>query len=88
MQSESSQSVSSGPQQHFLTARKVKIIIWAIAVILAVIVIWQNWEPVDTPILFMTVTMPRSLFIIFVMLIGFVIGLSTHSLWKPKGDGR
>lgn len=54
---------------------KVKIAIFSTIALLAIIVFFQNNETVDTKILFMTITMPRSMMLIFTLLLGVVLGI-------------
>ncbi len=70
--------------------KHAKIIAAAILAVLAIIVFIQNTEPVETRILFMTVTMSRALLLVVTLLLGFVLGalaaLQVRS--KPKtGEG-
>jgi len=67
-----------------LTGRVIRIICWLALATLAVIVFWQNWGEVETPVLFMTVRMPRSIFILSVLGIGFLLGLLTLTPWLRK----
>ncbi len=56
---------------------KIKIAVAAVVAILAIIVIFQNTEVVETRLLFITVGMPRALLLIVTLLLGWVLGLMT-----------
>ena len=73
---------------NFLTPRAIKITAWIVGVILILLVLWQNWNPVETPILFLTIRMPRALFVLLVLSTGFVLGLLTPGLLKRKRKGK
>ena len=55
--------------------KKGKILLMAVLALLAIIVVFQNTEAVETKLLFMTVTMPRAMLLIVVLLAGFILGL-------------
>ena len=55
--------------------KKVKLTIAGLAIFLVVIIVFQNVESVATRILFIKITMPRSLLLLVTMLLGFVIGI-------------
>jgi uncharacterized integral membrane protein len=57
-------------------ATKVKLIIALILVVLAVILILQNTESVETKLLFATVTMPRAILLLVTLAIGFGSGMT------------
>ncbi len=52
-----------------------KIIVVAIVAILAIILVAQNTQAVETKLLFATVTMPRAVLLFVTLVIGFVIGV-------------
>lgn len=54
-----------------------KAIVVAILALLAVIVIFQNTESVQTRILFFSIDMPRALLLISTLIVGFVVGIFT-----------
>ncbi len=56
---------------------RIKIAVAAVVAILAIIVIFQNTEVVETRLLFITVSMPRALLLIVTLLLGWVLGLMT-----------
>ena len=47
----------------------------AIVAILAIIVVLQNTQAVETKLLFVTITMPRAVLLFVTLVIGFVIGV-------------
>lgn len=49
-----------------------------------IIIIVQNTEPVETDILFLTVTMPRAALLAFAGLLGFGLGVLTSLLLTGK----
>ncbi len=54
---------------------KIKIAVAAVVAVLAIIVIFQNTEVVETRLLFITVGMPRALLLIVTLLLGVLLGL-------------
>ncbi|MFG0307075.1 MAG: LapA family protein [Phycisphaerales bacterium JB040] len=68
-------------------AKKIKLIAAAVAVVLVVIVIFQNTASVETRILFLTVSMPRALLLFVAVAVGFAGGLvAAMSVLKKKGE--
>lgn len=62
--------------------KKIKVItITALAAITGIIIL-QNMEPVETKLLFVSVSMPRALFIVLIWLVGLICGLMIPL--KPK----
>ena len=66
--------------------RKAKLVAGVIAAILAVVVVLQNTETVDTKILFTTISMPRAALLFITLVIGFLLGALTASRFRrsPK----
>ena len=65
---------------------------WKLVVALAMamttlIVVLQNTEPVETQLLFTSVTMPRALLLAITLLVGFVLGLVLSGRLVRKPDG-
>ncbi len=56
---------------------KIKISVAGVVAILAIIVIFQNTEVVETRLLFIKVGMPRALLLIVTLLLGVLLGLMT-----------
>ena len=66
--------------------KKTKIIVIGILVLIAFVLTIQNTQPVNTHILFFTITMPRAVLLLLMTLIGFAIGVFTifHYVGKRK----
>ncbi|MFO7535951.1 MAG: lipopolysaccharide assembly protein LapA domain-containing protein [Kiritimatiellia bacterium] len=64
--------------------KKAKLIGMLAALLLGVVVILQNAQPVNTRFLFVTVTMPNAVLLGLTLLIGITIG----SLWTLTVVGR
>ncbi len=60
---------------------KVRKIIIVLLVVLAVIVILQNTQAVETKVLFVTVAMPRALLLMVTFLVGLAVGFILSGLW-------
>lgn len=56
---------------------KTKLILIGVLIIIVAALTLQNTQPVNTRILFFTLTMPRAILLLLMMLIGFVIGIIT-----------
>ena len=54
---------------------RFKIISIGILALLGVIIILQNTEPVETKLLFLSITMPRAILLMGTTLIGFALGV-------------
>lgn len=63
--------------------QRIKIIAAAALTILLLVVIAQNAEPVETRLLFATVTMPGAALLAIAGIVGFAIGLLT-ALWVSR----
>jgi uncharacterized integral membrane protein len=66
--------------------KKVKLVGIIVFLILAVIIIWQNREPVDTDILLLSVRMSRALLLLLTFVLGLLTGMfvAGHFLRKKK----
>ncbi len=69
-----------------------RVIAALLLAVFAVILILQNTEPVETRLLFTTVTMPRAVLLILTTLVGFALGLLVCLIgsrrkpdWPPPG---
>lgn len=62
---------------------RFKLIIAAIIALLAIVVVIQNTQTVETKLLFVTVSMPRALLLLVTLLVGFVLGI----LWTGRMAG-
>jgi uncharacterized integral membrane protein len=68
-----------------MTLRNIKITAIAIVSVLVLIVIFQNWEPVETDLLFFSLQMPRTILLLGTTLVGFVVGILT-AYFLMKGE--
>lgn len=59
------------------TISKLKILAIAAIVVVAVVVVLQNTQPVETKLLFLTVTMPNAALLFGALVIGFAVGVLT-----------
>ncbi len=57
--------------------KKLKIVGIAVLALIVVIVVLQNTQPVETKLLFLTVTMPNAALLFGTLVIGFAIGVLT-----------
>ena len=63
---------------------KAKIIILTIIALLAVIVVLQNTEAVETKVLFVSFTMPRAAMLFGAIIVGFAAGVITAGRLTSK----
>jgi len=63
---------------------KVKIAALVAAVLVILILVLQNTEPVATRLLFMTVTMPRALLLVITASLGFAGGVIVAAILRSK----
>jgi putative membrane protein len=63
---------------------RFKIISIAILALLGVIIILQNTEPVETKLLFLSITMPRAILLMGTTLIGFALGILVSFFFQRK----
>jgi putative membrane protein len=63
---------------------RFKLVSIAVLVIVGVLIILQNTQPVETRILFMTITMPRAILLMGTTLIGFALGVLVSFLFQKK----
>src|SRR5687767_12825310 len=56
---------------------KLKLAAIAIIALIAVIVVFQNTQPVETQLLFLTLTLPNAALLFGTLIIGFAIGVLT-----------
>ena len=68
---------------------RFKVIAIGILVLLGVIIILQNTAPVETKLLFFSITMPRAILLMTTTLIGFALGVlvSFYFLRKKETSG-
>jgi len=62
---------------------QARIIIAIVIAILALIIVLQNTQAVETKLLLVTVTMPRAVLLFVTLLVGFVLGLITAT-WLSR----
>ena len=68
---------------------RVKLIAGLVLVAVILVVVFQNKQPVETKLLFLTLTMPRAALLGLTMLIGIAVGILVTlglSGRKPKKD--
>lgn len=65
---------------------KAKLTVIGVLIIIATVVTIQNTQPVDTHILFFSISMPRTVLLLLMVLIGFTIDIFTvfHYIGKRK----
>ncbi len=63
---------------------RFKMISIAILVLLGVIIILQNTEPVETKLLFLSMTMPRAILLMGTTMIGFALGILVSFFFQRK----
>ena len=66
--------------------KRFKIALALIAGFLLVVVILQNTDTVDTPILSATIQLPRALLLLVSVLVGFVLGFATAWWTRRRGE--
>lgn len=54
---------------------KLKLIVLLVLSVLAIVLILQNTQAVETRLLFVTVTMPRAALLLLTLLLGFTCGI-------------
>ncbi len=54
--------------------KKVKMIVTIVVSVLALIIILQNVQSVETKLLFITLRMPQAFLLLLIFLLGFVVG--------------
>ena len=64
--------------------KNIKIILITVVVSLSVVVALQNTQQVETKFLFTSITMPRVLFLLSALTLGFIIGFITAGLLRRK----
>ena len=65
--------------------QRFKIISIGILALLGVIIILQNTEPVETKLLFLSITMPRAILLMGTTLIGFALGVLVSFYFQRRG---
>jgi len=67
---------------------RFKLVSIAVLIVLGIIIILQNTQPVETRILFMTITMPRAILLLVTTLIGFALGVLVSFFFQRKKGQR
>jgi len=65
-----------------------KAIVITLIGLLLLVVILQNTAPVQTTVLFATITMPRAVLLLLMLLAGFALGILTALLLVDKGRAQ
>ena len=60
---------------------QMKVVAVAVLALVAVVLLYQNREPVQTKLLFATIEMPRAIMLLVTLAIGFAAGLITAGIW-------
>ena len=63
---------------------RFKMISIALLAVLGIIIILQNTAPVETKLLFLTITMPRAILLMGTTLIGFALGVLVSFFFQRK----
>jgi putative membrane protein len=66
--------------------QKIKIVVVAVLALLAVIVVLQNTEQVETKLLFVSLTMPRAALLCGTLVIGFLLGALASGQLVARGQ--
>ena len=64
--------------------KRFKLIFTAILALLCIIIILQNTGPVETKLLFLSITMPRAILLMGTTLIGFALGVLVSFFFQRK----
>lgn len=67
---------------------RLKILSWVVVAALLLIIVLQNTRPVQTRVLFFTITMPNALLIAVCVLGGAILGLLTATMLAGRKGGR
>ncbi len=65
---------------------KFRLICAAVLALIALIIVLQNTEPVETRLLFVTLTMPRAVLLMGTTIIGFILGVLWSIRFARKSD--
>ena len=63
---------------------RIKWITFALAILVAIIIAFQNLDPINVHLLFATVTLPQAVILGIALLLGFVLGLAFPALWRVR----
>jgi uncharacterized integral membrane protein len=67
--------------------QKWKVVTITVLVVLAIIVMLQNMNQVPTKLLFVTITMPHAIWLLFSIGVGFVAGFIAATLFHRQSKG-
>ena len=67
---------------------RIKLMAILVLAVLAVIVVLQNTQEIETRLLFVTVTMPRAVLLLVTTVIGFVLGVLVSLAVAKKKAGK
>lgn len=67
---------------------QIKLVAALILAVVAIVLIVQNTEPVETRILFATVVMPRAVLLLITTLVGFAAGILTALFWWRRSGAK
>ena len=68
--------------------QKFKLITLLVLAVLAIVLVLQNTQAVDTRLFFVTVTMPRAALLMLTLLMGFACGLLTAIAFRQKRTNK
>jgi uncharacterized integral membrane protein len=74
---------TSPPKRKLPSLRVIGVVVLGI---LAVILVFQNRDPVETHLLWATVEMPRAVLLLTTFLLGVIVGLLAAFMWKRQKD--
>ena len=74
--------------QGVISMSRWKLVAAAVVAVLAIIVVAQNTQAVETKLLLVTVTMPRAVLLFITLLVGFVLGLVSAGRISRKPQPR
>lgn len=67
---------------------RLKILAWVVVAALLLIIVLQNTRPVQTRILFITITMPNALLIAICVMGGAILGLLSAAMLGGRRGGK
>lgn len=76
------------PESPDHTWRNIRIAIWGLALLLVAIILLQNWEKITIHLLFIDIKIPPILFALIALVLGFLLGLITPSLWAKRAKSK
>lgn len=64
--------------------KKLKWVVVGILILLPLIVVFQNLDPIDVHLLFATVSMPQAAMLSITLVFGFLLGFFINTLWRVQ----